>query len=105
VVPDGTAGARRPVHLLGGYRVGHDRELLAPVQNAAPRTPGAQTIQGGFDMRTLLARLGALAEQENGQTMAEYAIVLAVISVGVITALLVLGSNISDALDTVAVLV
>jgi Flp pilus assembly pilin Flp len=56
-------------------------------------------------MRTLLARLSALAERENGQTMAEYSIVLAVISIGAVTALVVLGSNISDALNAVAVLV
>jgi Flp pilus assembly pilin Flp len=56
-------------------------------------------------MRTLLAQIRALAERENGQTMAEYSIVLAVITVGAVTALVVLGSNISDALNTVAVLV
>ncbi|MDX6541702.1 MAG: hypothetical protein QOI71_3312 [Gaiellales bacterium] len=56
-------------------------------------------------MRTLLAHLRALADRENGQTMAEYSIVLAVITAGIVAALVVLGSNISDALDTVAVLV
>jgi Flp pilus assembly pilin Flp len=56
-------------------------------------------------MRTLLAQIRARAERENGQTMAEYAIVLAVLTVGIVTALLVLGSNISGALNTVAVLV
>jgi Flp pilus assembly pilin Flp len=57
------------------------------------------------DMRTLLAHIRSLAERENGQTMAEYSIVLAVITVGAVTALVVLGSNISDALNSVAVLV
>jgi Flp pilus assembly pilin Flp len=56
-------------------------------------------------MRTMLARLRTLAARENGQSMAEYAVVLAVISIAAIAALLVLGSNINDALDTVAVLV
>ncbi|HEY3613910.1 MAG TPA: hypothetical protein VGK92_09405 [Gaiellales bacterium] len=56
-------------------------------------------------MRTMIARLRALAERENGQSMAEYAVVLAVISIAAIAALVVLGSNISDALNTVAVLV
>jgi Flp pilus assembly pilin Flp len=56
-------------------------------------------------MRTLITRLRALAERENGQTMAEYSIVLAVITVGAVTALLVLGGSINDALNTVAVLV
>ena len=56
-------------------------------------------------MRTLLAHLRAFADRENGQTMAEYSIVLAVITGGIVAALVVLGSNVSDALDTVAVLV
>ena len=56
-------------------------------------------------MRTLLARLSALAERENGQTMAEYSIVLTVVGVAAIAALLMLGSNVSDALNTVATLV
>jgi Flp pilus assembly pilin Flp len=56
-------------------------------------------------MRNLIAQLRTLADRENGQTMAEYSIVLAVISIGAVTALVVLGSNISDALNAVAVLV
>jgi Flp pilus assembly pilin Flp len=56
-------------------------------------------------MRNLIAQLLTLAERENGQTMAEYSIVLAVITIGAVTALVVLGSNISDALNAVAVLV
>ncbi len=56
-------------------------------------------------MRNLIAQLRTLAERENGQTMAEYSIVLAVITVAAVAALVVLGSNISDALNAVAVLV
>jgi Flp pilus assembly pilin Flp len=56
-------------------------------------------------MRNPIARLRTLAERENGQTTAEYSLVLAVVTVGTVTALLVLGSNISAALDLVAVLV
>jgi Flp pilus assembly pilin Flp len=56
-------------------------------------------------MLMLLARLRTLAEREDGQTMAEYAIVLTVITVAVVSALLVLGSSIDDALNSVAVLV
>ena len=56
-------------------------------------------------MLTLLARLRALAAREDGQTMAEYAIVLSVITVAVVSALLVLSTSIEDALNSVAVLV
>ena len=50
----------------------------------------------------LSARLYLLTQRENGQTMAEYAIVLAVISIGIILALTLLGSNISSALSSIA---
>jgi Flp pilus assembly pilin Flp len=56
-------------------------------------------------MRTMIARLRMLAEREDGQTMAEYSIVLTVVGVAAIAALLMLGSNVSDALNTVATLV
>ena len=56
-------------------------------------------------MRTLLARLRMLAKPEHGQTMAEYSIVLSIITIAVIAALLVLASSVSDALTTVATLV
>ena len=38
-------------------------------------------------MRTMIARLRMLAERENGQTMAEYSIVLAVITIAAVAAL------------------
>lgn len=50
----------------------------------------------------LWSRLFALRNREHGQTMAEYAIVLAIITVAVIAAISLLSSNISDALSTVA---
>jgi Flp pilus assembly pilin Flp len=56
-------------------------------------------------MRTMTARLRMLAARESGQTMAEYAVVLAAITVAAIAALLMLGSNINDALNTVSALV
>jgi Flp pilus assembly pilin Flp len=65
----------------------------------------AQTQPRRLEMLMLLARLRTLAEREDGQTMAEYAIVLTVISVAVVSAFLVLGSSIDDALNSVAVLV
>lgn len=43
-----------------------------------------------------------LAHREDGQTMAEYAIVLAVISIAIIGAIGLLGTNIKTALSTVA---
>jgi Flp pilus assembly pilin Flp len=56
-------------------------------------------------MRTVLARLRALAERENGQTAAEYAVVLGVVTLAAVAALLLLGSNITDALNTISNLV
>jgi Flp pilus assembly pilin Flp len=52
-------------------------------------------------MRTILDRLHALSARERGQTMAEYAVVLAVIAIGVFIALGALSGAISGALDTV----
>jgi Flp pilus assembly pilin Flp len=52
-------------------------------------------------MRTILDRIQALAERERGQTMAEYAVVLAVIAIGVFLALGYLSGAISGALGTV----
>jgi Flp pilus assembly pilin Flp len=51
-------------------------------------------------MRSTVARILALIERENGQTMAEYAVVLAVIAIGVTTALVALSGAISGAMDT-----
>lgn len=52
-------------------------------------------------MTELYTKLIAHLRAERGQTMAEYAIVLAVITVGIIVALTALGTGISDALDGV----
>jgi Flp pilus assembly pilin Flp len=52
-------------------------------------------------MRTILDRLHALGKQDSGQTMAEYAVVLAVIAIAVFVALGYLSGAISGALDTV----
>jgi Flp pilus assembly pilin Flp len=53
-------------------------------------------------MRNILARLDALLRRESGQTMAEYAVVLSVIAIGVFVALGALTGSIAGALDTVS---
>jgi Flp pilus assembly pilin Flp len=53
-------------------------------------------------MPSRATQLDALLAEERGQTMAEYAIVLAVIAIAVIAAIGLLSGNISSALSTVA---
>jgi Flp pilus assembly pilin Flp len=48
------------------------------------------------------AAADSLRRRENGQTMAEYGVVLAVITLGVIFAIGTLSGNISGALDAVS---
>jgi Flp pilus assembly pilin Flp len=45
---------------------------------------------------------GALRRREEGQTMAEYGVVLAVITLAVIAAITLLAGNVSNALNSVA---
>ena len=52
-------------------------------------------------MRYMLDTLAALLKRDSGQTMAEYAVVLAVIALGVVAALGVLSGAISGGLDSV----
>jgi Flp pilus assembly pilin Flp len=52
-------------------------------------------------MTELYFYLRGLVQREEGQTMAEYAVVLAVITIGVVVAIGTLGDNISAALDAV----
>lgn len=52
-------------------------------------------------MRNLIAKLHLLSRRDSGQTMAEYAVVLAVIAIAVFVALGLLSGAISGALDTV----
>jgi Flp pilus assembly pilin Flp len=52
-------------------------------------------------MAELYSRLVAHLEEERGQTMAEYAVVLAVITVAIVAALTALGTGISGALGAV----
>jgi Flp pilus assembly pilin Flp len=52
-------------------------------------------------MLELYTQLLARAQREEGQTMAEYAVVLGVITIAVLTALQLLSGAISGALDAV----
>jgi Flp pilus assembly pilin Flp len=56
-------------------------------------------------MRSTIARILALMEREDGQTMAEYAVVLSVIAITVVTALVVLSTSISGVFDTLTPLI
>jgi Flp pilus assembly pilin Flp len=53
-------------------------------------------------MRSTITKLHSLLKREEGQTMAEYTIVLGVISVGIILALVALSGAVSDELNTIA---
>ena len=52
-------------------------------------------------MQSFTTKLQALAQRESGQTMAEYSVVLAVVSIGILVALLALAGGISGGLDAV----
>jgi Flp pilus assembly pilin Flp len=52
-------------------------------------------------MRNLVTKLYLLTQRDSGQTMAEYALVLAVIAIGIIVALTALSGSISGALASV----
>jgi Flp pilus assembly pilin Flp len=53
-------------------------------------------------MHNMIDKLNALMHRDSGQTMAEYAVVLAVIAIGVFVALGALSGAISGGLDTVS---
>jgi Flp pilus assembly pilin Flp len=52
-------------------------------------------------LTSFFSYLNALRKGEEGQTMAEYGVVLAVIAIGVVAALLALSGAISSAIDSV----
>ena len=52
-------------------------------------------------MRSILVKLHDLSNRESGQTMAEYAVVLAVVSIGILAALGALAVGIAGGLDQV----
>ena len=73
-------------------------------------TQAPRRLERGFQMlklftlahAVLVQRLAGPEERESGQTMAEYAVVLAVITLVVIGAMQLLGGNISTAVSRVA---
>ena len=52
--------------------------------------------------RIVVAKIAALREDEEGQALVEYALILALVSIASIAALTLLGGNISAILDDVA---
>jgi Flp pilus assembly pilin Flp len=71
--------------------------LAHPPATALLPGGGPQLLYHAFSVKLYL-----LVRRESGQTMAEYAIVLAVISIAIIAAIGLLGGNISKALSSVA---
>jgi Flp pilus assembly pilin Flp len=59
-------------------------------------------LKGRTMLYTAITALWIRSRREQGQTMAEYAIVLAVISIAIIAAIGLLGTNISRALSGIA---
>jgi Flp pilus assembly pilin Flp len=55
-----------------------------------------------FGQTLAVDAVGALRRREEGQTMAEYGVVLAVITLAVIAAITLLAGNVSNALNSVA---
>ena len=53
-------------------------------------------------MRGILKQLGQLFENQKGQTLAEYALILVLIAIVVIVALTLLGVNITGILNDIA---
>jgi Flp pilus assembly pilin Flp len=70
-------------------------QLSAPVFGCAKPRKEVNTLTSFFTY------LDALRKREDGQTMAEYGVVLAVITLGVVVALGILSGAISDALNSV----
>jgi Flp pilus assembly pilin Flp len=52
-------------------------------------------------MRTIYTKLAIFTQRDSGQTMAEYAVVLAVVALGVFAAFTMLSGAISSSFDTV----
>jgi Flp pilus assembly pilin Flp len=80
-------------------------------RNKACSTCAATFAEGGeirvlklftFAQTFAMEKFASLREREEGQTMAEYAVVLAVITLVVIGAIQLLGGNISTAVNKVA---
>jgi Flp pilus assembly pilin Flp len=67
-----------------------------------PRT--SQLPEGGEPNMTFRTWIAALRTREEGQTMAEYGVVLGVITIAAVGAFLALGGRVDDAINAVAAL-
>ena len=78
-----------------------DSTFFTPLCIARQRAP--EMAKGGESMsfKDLVHYLRARYAVEEGQTMAEYGVVLAVIAIGVVVALGLLSTSISGAIDSV----
>jgi Flp pilus assembly pilin Flp len=65
-------------------------------------TPRASRTLEGHSMKILMRLDDLLRARESGQTMAEYAVVLAVITIAMIAALGLIGSNAASAISAIA---
>lgn len=79
----------------GHTSVAHLSHLPAPIFGCARPRKEVNTLTSFFTY------LDALRKREDGQTMAEYGVVLAVITLGVVVALGILSGAISDAINSV----
>ena len=66
-----------------------------------PDLLGVEIVTGGRSMALFTSLLGALRRDEEGQGLAEYALILALIAIVAIVALIFLGGAISSILSTV----
>jgi Flp pilus assembly pilin Flp len=78
---------------------------LAVLGTASPRA-GARTdrLKGGESDMTFRTWFDALRIREEGQTMAEYGVVLGVITIAAVGAFLALGGRVDDAINAVVAL-
>jgi Flp pilus assembly pilin Flp len=84
--------------------VGDTREVSSEVEYAPPSPTRRLSclLRGGeSNMSSFFKSLMLLSKRDEGQTMAEYGVVLAVITLAVVVALAALSGAISDALDAV----
>ena len=80
-------------------------DCLSPQGKAVTDVHGSWRVhdlrKGGDTVTSFFTNLIELRKREDGQTMAEYGVVLAVITLGVVLALGILSGAISDALERV----
>jgi Flp pilus assembly pilin Flp len=84
-----------------------DPLIASPLQAQAVtdvrvRGPVHEPRKGGDKVTSFFTNLNLLRKREDGQTMAEYGVVLAVITLGVVLALGILSGAISDAIERVS---